>query len=91
MLWIDIIGGRERPDVGWYLQAVGRRGDRNSAYLVLTARQVKRKDPKAPPRIAMDVEVVDEIPPGAKVFEFRWYPRKKKRKMSFEQYMQRGV
>lgn len=90
-MYIDILGGRERPDVGWYLQAIGRRGTRNSAYLVLSARLVKRKNPSAPPRITMDVEMVDEIPPCAKVFEFRWYPRKKKRKMDFERYMRRAV
>lgn len=38
----------------------------------------------------MDVEVVDEIPSGAKVFEFSWYARKKKRKQSFEEYMRRA-
>lgn len=90
MLYIDILGGREVPSPGWYLQAMGRKGARNSAYLVLTARTVKRKNPNAFPRITMDVEIVDEIPKGAKVFEFFWYPRKK-RKRTFEQDIRRKV
>jgi len=91
MMFVDILGGRLEPKPGWYLQAIGRRGDRNTAYLVLTARRVKRKNPKAPPRITMDVEAVDEIPAGARVFEFRWYPRKKKRRLTFEEFMRRAV
>lgn len=90
MMYVDILMGRKAPEPGWYLQAIGQRGDRNSAYLVLTARQAKRRDPKAPPRIMMDVQLVDDIPAGASVFEFRWYPRKK-RKRSFEQDMVRRL
>lgn len=87
-MYIDIHGGREVPEAGWYLQAIGRHGTKNSAYLVRTARKAKRRDPKAAPRIMMDVEVVDEIPDGASVFEFCWYPRKK-RKRTFEQDIRR--
>ena len=75
MMYVDILHGRALPKPGWYLQAIGRRGDRNSAYLVLTARRAKRRDPKARPRIMMDVMRVNEVPPGRNVFEFRWYPR----------------
>jgi hypothetical protein len=91
MMYVDMLHGREQPRPGWYLQAIGRRGDRNSAYLVLTARQAKRRNPKAPPRIMMDVELlVDrEIPAGASVFEFRWYSRKKRRRRTFEEDMAR--
>lgn len=88
-MYVDILRGREQPKPGWYLQAIGRRGDRNSAYLVLTACRAKRRDPKAAPRIMMDVQLVDEIPSGASVFEFRWYSRKKKRCRTFEDDMAR--
>lgn len=90
MMYVDILGGREIPEAGWYLQAIGRTGNKNSAYLVLTAREVRRRDPRAARRIQMDVEDVDQIPPGAKVFEFRWYPRKKKRR-GFEEQLARGI
>lgn len=92
MMWVDITSAEgEEPKPGWFLQAIGRRGDRNSAYIILSTRLVRRRDPRAFRRIAMDVEVVDEIPAGAKVFEFRWYPRKKKRRMNFEQFISRRV
>jgi hypothetical protein len=87
-MYVDILHGREQPKPGWYLQAIGRRGDRNSAYLVRTARPAKRRNSKAPPRIIMDVQLVDDIPAGAGIFEFRWYPRKK-RKRTFQQDMAR--
>jgi hypothetical protein len=77
-MYVDILFGRERPEPGWYLQAIGRGGKRNSTYRVVSAREVKRRDTKARPRITMEVEDVDEIPEGAKVFEFTWYPRKRK-------------
>lgn len=93
-MYVDILGGRSAPAVGWYLQAIGRKGARNSLYLVLSARRVKRRDPKALPRIAMEIEQINEIPPSArataKIFEFRWYPRKKKRK-TFEQELSDGI
>lgn len=85
-MYVDILGGREEPKAGWYLQAIGRDGKRNSAYLVLSAYKVKRRDPRAWTRIQMKVELVDEIPPGAKVFDFHWYPRVKRR-VDFESYM----
>jgi hypothetical protein len=87
-MYVDILAGRAQPKAGWYLQAIGRRGDRNSAYLVLTARRAKRRDPKARPRIVMDVMLVDEIPAGARVFEFRWYPRHR-RGRTFDEDMAR--
>jgi hypothetical protein len=88
-MYVDLWNDREAPVPGWYLQAIGRKGALNSAYFVLTARRVKRRDPKARPRIMMEVELVDKIPAGAKVFEFYWYERKKKRKVKFEDYIAR--
>jgi hypothetical protein len=90
-MYVDILYGREKPEPGWYLQAIGRHGTRNSAYLVLTAREAKRRDPQDSPRIYMDVELLvdSEIPKGAHVFEFYWYPRKK-RKRTFEQDIRRS-
>jgi hypothetical protein len=90
-MYVDVLYGREAPEVGWYLQAVGRAGGRNSAYLVRSCYRVRRRDPGAAPRYQMEVEAVDEIPPGARVFEFRWYPRRKKRKQTFEEYIARRV
>ena len=90
-MYVDILRGRERPVKGWYLQAMGRREARNSCYLVLSSYLAKRRDPKAAPRVMMTVELVEEIPARAKVFEFYWYPRKKKRKRTFEEYIRRGV
>lgn len=90
MMYVDILGGRTEPAPGWYLQAVGSNGRRNSAYFVLTARKVKRRDPNARTRIVMDVERVECVPRGSKVFEFRWYPRQQKRR-TFERDMMRQI
>lgn len=54
----------------------------------LTALIDERRDPKARPRIMMDVMRVNEVPPGRNVFEFRWYPRHR-RGRTFEEDMAR--
>lgn len=73
-------------------------------YFVLSARQVNRRDPNANPRIQMQVIQQQDLPEGTEArldryairhrgkplqFDFSWYPRKKK-SVSFEQYMRQG-
>jgi hypothetical protein len=33
-MYVDALGGRDIPEPGWYLQAIGRTGKPNTAYLV---------------------------------------------------------
>lgn len=89
-LWLDIWGGVP-PTAGWYVQAVGCRGVHNSAYYVRAARWMKRRIKTPIPRVSLEVERVDNIPAGARVFEFRWYPRNKIRKLTFEEQMSRQL
>jgi hypothetical protein len=90
-LWIDIYDLAEPPSAGWYVQAIGRTGKRNSAYCVRAARWMKRRIKTPIPRVLLDVEHVDKIPSGARIFEFRWYPRNKTRKLTFEEQMSRQL
>lgn len=84
-IWMDILDGGPGPRRRDYVVSVGKRGV-DTTYLVLQSRQVKRRDPTAVPRFSLDVKVVPNSPGTAKIFEFHWYPRKKK---TFESYMKR--
>jgi hypothetical protein len=77
-IYVDVFGGRDRPGPGWYLQAVNKKGCYNSTYFILDARQVKRRTRGAVPRIMLTVERVHDTPKDAKVWEFRWYPRRRR-------------
>lgn len=84
-LFIDILDGGPGPRRRDYVVSVGKQGI-GTIYLVLRSRQVKRRDPSAVPRFSLDVKVVPNYPGTAKIFEFHWYPRKKK---TFEDHMKR--
>lgn len=89
-IYMDILDGTEGPRPGDHIASVGKKGI-GTVYLVQVSRLVKRRDPEAPPRYQMEVEVVgrDHACHG-RWYEFTWYPRKKRRQ-TFEQYMRRTV
>jgi hypothetical protein len=94
-MWMDIHDGSDGPRRGDRLRSP------KTLYWVLHSRKVKRRDPAACPRYQLFVVKADECDAvvksrllnsalrrgSSRLFEFQWYPRKKKRK-TFEQYMQ---
>lgn len=91
-IYVDMTNRAPGPQPGDYCQFVGKRGP-GACYLVLESRMVKRRDPKAYPRYTLRVDVVDpaDVPSVAKVFEFRWYKRRKKKQVTFEEHMKRPL
>ena len=87
-IYVDLPRGTTAPIAENFMRAVGKRGI-GVQYRVCTKRMVKRRDPNARPRCQLQVVLIDECPAGEPVLEFRWYPRKKKRAMTFEQLMRR--
>jgi len=84
-MWIEIHDGGEGPKPGNYIVTTGKKIDSrtgapqwNSAYLVLHARKVKRRDPRALPRYRLKtlrVQIEEVMAPD---FVMRWFPRKKR-------------
>lgn len=97
-LFIDIPKEEDGPRPGDYVFSSGKTGI-GTRYLVIESYRVKRHDPEALPRYQMKVETVTEeevdvpqVHSGARrLFMFAWYPRKKKRRQTFEQFMRRTV
>lgn len=96
---MDMLEGEAVPKRG------DRLSSPKSLYYVLSARLVQRRDPLAPPRYKLWVVKADELEQAmrfrlmwsairadgsSKLFEFTWYPRKKKR-VTFEQLMRTGT
>jgi hypothetical protein len=95
---MDMLVGEAVPKRG------DRLSSPKSLYYVLSARPIRRRDPEAPARFKLWVVKADELEQAtrfrlmwsairadgsSKLFEFTWYPRKKKR-MTFEQLMKAG-
>lgn len=86
MIWMDLPHGEAIPKRGDRLQTT------RTTYWVLTVRQVKRRDAMARPRVVMRVLKSEDVEQelreallrsaarrgGSMVFEFAWYPRKKR-------------
>jgi len=93
---MDLNGGGPSPKRG------DRLSSPRHTYYVLHARVVKRRDPNAAPRFKLFVAKLHELENstrfqllqsairrgGSHLFEFAFYPRKKKA-VSFEQFMRR--
>lgn len=94
-LYIDFENDERLPKRG------DRVSSGTTLYYVLNARRVKRRDPNAKPRVQMRVIRREDMPDGLAerlvrsaikrhdyscLFEFRWYPRKKKA-ITFEEYL----
>lgn len=91
---MDLLNGGLGPKRGDRLRSP------KTTYYVLGSRKVNRRDPSAPPRYQLWVEKLRDIEPelrgrllrsacrrgGSFMFEFTWYPRKKKSR-TFEDYM----
>lgn len=95
---MDMLAGEAVPKRG------DRLSSPKSLYYVLSARLIQRRDLQAPPRYKLWVAKADDLEQptrfrlmwsairadgSSKLFEFTWYPRKKKR-MTFEQLMKAG-
>lgn len=89
-LYMDIQDGGPGPKRGDFVVSMGKKGI-GTMYKVLRSRKVQRRDAAALPRFTLFVKIWPKEkwpPPSGQVFEFRWYPRKKK---TFEQWMKRRV
>lgn len=79
-IFMDMVQRNPGPKKGDYIVTVGKRGI-GTTYLVVSSYRVRRKDPTAFPRYQMKVRVIDKVPDDlgeAKLFQLRWYPRRKK-------------
>jgi hypothetical protein len=83
---MDLVNPEQAPPkFGDIIQCIGRTGKLNTRYLVLEARQVKRREPKSFRRINMKVAVIgkDQEAIGSnkspQTFELRWYERTKRK------------
>ena len=76
---IDLPEGTPHP--GEWLVTEGVRGI-GSVYLIQCAREVKRRSPAAPRRLALTVQrgySREDIEPAVRVWWLRWYKRSRKR------------
>ena len=91
-MYLDLTdGSREGPRAGDWLVSRGKSGDYGTAYYVIEAYQVRRRDPAANPRFQLKcetleitddrfIEVLKDARRGkVRLFEFHWYPRDSKR------------
>lgn len=87
MIYMDVLNGSPLPKRGDRLQIT------SSLYWVLTVTVVNRRFNKETPRVKMRALKSDDVEPElsamllrsasrrgrSRIFDFRWYPRKKKR------------